>query len=86
MSSFVEEKGLNFIKTVARDFVKYNMRQNSRVYPQGSRFNSSNYMPQVHTITPLQFHQVLREGTTSNVMKVAYFKDVYFCSGKRDLN
>jgi len=86
MSSFVEEKGLNFIKTVARDFVKYNMRQNSRVYPQGSRFNSSNYMPQVHTVTPPQLHQVLREGTTSHVMKVACFKDVYFCSGKRDLN
>ena len=47
MSSFVEDKGQNFIKTQARDFVKYTQRQNSRVYPNGSRINSSNYMPQV---------------------------------------
>ena len=47
MSSFVEEKGLTLIKTQAKDYVKYNMRQLSRIYPQGTRINSSNYMPQV---------------------------------------
>ena len=45
MSSFVEEKGLNHIKNKPKDFVKYNMRQFSRIYPQGARINSSNYMP-----------------------------------------
>lgn len=48
MSSFGEEKGLNFIKSKPKEFVRYNVRQNSRVYPAGgSRMNSSNYMPQV---------------------------------------
>ena len=47
MSSFVEEKGLTNIKTKPKDFVKYNMRQLSRIYPQGARINSSNYMPMV---------------------------------------
>lgn len=47
MSSFVEDKGANHIKTKPKDFVKYNMRQNSRIYPQGNRINSSNYGPMV---------------------------------------
>lgn len=50
MSSFGEEKGLNQIKTNPKDFVRYNLRQNSRVYPAGARINSSNYMPQVSTM------------------------------------
>ncbi len=48
MSSFVEEKGLGLIKSQAKDYVKYNVRQMSRVYPQGTRINSSNYMPQIY--------------------------------------
>ena len=44
----MEDKGQNFIKTQARDFLKYTQRQNSRIYPNGTRINSSNYMPQVH--------------------------------------
>lgn len=48
MSSFGEEKGMTLIKTKPKEFVRYNIRQNSRVYPAGgSRMNSSNYMPQV---------------------------------------
>ena len=39
---------MNLIKTKPKEFVRYNIRQNSRVYPAGgSRMNSSNYMPQV---------------------------------------
>lgn len=30
-----------------QDFVDYNKTQNSRIYPAGSRINSSNYNPQV---------------------------------------
>ena len=50
MSSFGEEKGLTQIKTNPKDFVRYNLRQNSRVYPAGGRINSSNYMPQVRAM------------------------------------
>nr|BAA76274.1 PLC-betaS [Ephydatia fluviatilis] len=46
-SSFNEDKGVSLVKVTAREFVKYNMRQMSRIYPQGGRINSSNYMPQI---------------------------------------
>ncbi|CAH0561056.1 unnamed protein product [Brassicogethes aeneus] len=47
MSSFSEPAGLGFLRTSAIDFVNYNKRQMSRIYPSGARANSSNYMPQV---------------------------------------
>lgn len=48
MSSFSEPAGLNYLKTHAMEFVNYNKRQMSRIYPSGARANSSNYMPQVN--------------------------------------
>ncbi|CAH1173795.1 unnamed protein product [Phaedon cochleariae] len=47
MSSFAEPAGLNYLKSQAIEFVNYNKRQMSRIYPSGARANSSNYMPQV---------------------------------------
>ncbi|XP_043287607.1 1-phosphatidylinositol 4,5-bisphosphate phosphodiesterase-like isoform X2 [Venturia canescens] len=47
MSSFAETSGLNHLKTSAIEFVNYNKRQMSRIYPKGTRADSSNYMPQV---------------------------------------
>lgn len=47
MSSFSEPAGLNYLKAQAIEFVNYNKRQMSRIYPSGARANSSNYMPQV---------------------------------------
>ncbi|XP_074112089.1 1-phosphatidylinositol 4,5-bisphosphate phosphodiesterase isoform X3 [Cotesia typhae] len=47
MSSFAENTGLNHLKTSAIEFVNYNKRQMSRIYPKGTRADSSNYMPQV---------------------------------------
>ncbi|KYN02103.1 1-phosphatidylinositol-4,5-bisphosphate phosphodiesterase [Cyphomyrmex costatus] len=47
MSSFSETAGLNYLKTSAIEFVNYNKRQMSRIYPKGTRADSSNYMPQV---------------------------------------
>lgn len=47
MSSFSEPAGLNYLKTQSIEFVNYNKRQMSRIYPSGTRANSSNYMPQV---------------------------------------
>ncbi|XP_041468030.1 1-phosphatidylinositol 4,5-bisphosphate phosphodiesterase beta-4-like isoform X1 [Lytechinus variegatus] len=47
MSSFNESVGLGYIKTQCIEFVNYNKRQMSRIYPQGRRYDSSNYMPQI---------------------------------------
>lgn len=47
MSSFAETTGISLLKTQAIDFVNYNKRQMSRIYPKGTRADSSNYMPQV---------------------------------------
>lgn len=47
MSSFAETTGMNLLKQQAIDFVNYNKRQMSRIYPKGTRADSSNYMPQV---------------------------------------
>ncbi|KAJ6636088.1 1-phosphatidylinositol 4,5-bisphosphate phosphodiesterase [Pseudolycoriella hygida] len=47
MSSFAETTGMNYLKTHSIDFVNYNKRQMSRIYPKGTRADSSNYMPQV---------------------------------------
>jgi len=47
MSSFAETTGLGYLKTQAIEFVNYNKRQMSRIYPKGTRADSSNYMPQV---------------------------------------
>lgn len=47
MSSFSETAGMNMLKSQAIEFVNYNKRQMSRIYPKGTRADSSNYMPQV---------------------------------------
>lgn len=55
MSSFSESTGLGYLKQSAPEFVNYNKRQLSRIYPKGARVDSSNFLPQVqlnllHTI------------------------------------
>lgn len=47
MSSFPETTALGYLKTQAMEFVNYNKRQMSRIYPKGSRVDSSNFMPQI---------------------------------------
>jgi len=47
MSSFAETTALGYLKSQAIEFVNYNKRQISRIYPKGARVDSSNYMPQV---------------------------------------
>jgi phosphatidylinositol phospholipase C beta len=47
MSSFAETTGMSLLKTQSIEFVNYNKRQMSRIYPKGTRADSSNYMPQV---------------------------------------
>ncbi|CAJ1086397.1 -phosphatidylinositol 4%2C5-bisphosphate phosphodiesterase beta-3 [Xyrichtys novacula] len=47
MSSFVETKGMDTLKSYPEKFVEYNKNQLSRIYPKGTRVDSSNYMPQL---------------------------------------
>ncbi|KAL0969924.1 hypothetical protein UPYG_G00234600 [Umbra pygmaea] len=47
MSSFVETKGMDTLKSSPIEFVEYNKKQLSRIYPKGTRVDSSNYMPQL---------------------------------------
>ncbi|KAM3857781.1 1-phosphatidylinositol 4,5-bisphosphate phosphodiesterase beta-3 [Diretmus argenteus] len=47
MSSFVETKGMDTLKGSPIEFVEYNKIQLSRIYPKGTRVDSSNYMPQL---------------------------------------
>ncbi|KER27985.1 hypothetical protein T265_05106 [Opisthorchis viverrini] len=47
MSSFSETISLGLMKNQAIEYVNYNKRQMSRIYPRGNRVDSSNYMPQI---------------------------------------
>ncbi|OQV15721.1 1-phosphatidylinositol 4,5-bisphosphate phosphodiesterase beta-4 [Hypsibius exemplaris] len=47
MSSFNESAGVNLLRTGAIEFVNYNKRQMSRIYPKGGRVDSSNFLPQI---------------------------------------
>ncbi|XP_071832250.1 1-phosphatidylinositol 4,5-bisphosphate phosphodiesterase beta-1-like isoform X41 [Apostichopus japonicus] len=47
ITSFVETSAMNKVKEKPTEFVRYNKRQLSRIYPRGTRVDSSNYMPQI---------------------------------------
>ncbi|XP_026281090.1 1-phosphatidylinositol 4,5-bisphosphate phosphodiesterase classes I and II [Frankliniella occidentalis] len=47
MSSFDEKQAISLLREYPTEFVNYNKRQLSRVYPAGIRFDSSNFMPQL---------------------------------------
>lgn len=47
MSSFPETAALGLLKSQAIEFVNYNKRQLSRIYPKGTRADSSNFLPQI---------------------------------------
>ncbi|EDV19623.1 uncharacterized protein TRIADDRAFT_61894 [Trichoplax adhaerens] len=47
MSSFNESTGFGHFKASPTDYVNYNKRQLSRIYPKGSRVESSNFIPQI---------------------------------------
>lgn len=64
MSSFAETTGLGLLKTQAIEFVNYNKRQMSRIYPKGTRADSSNYMPQVSVDSTLLNYAI------SKIMKI----------------
>uniref|UniRef100_A0A8C4MER3 1-phosphatidylinositol 4,5-bisphosphate phosphodiesterase n=1 Tax=Equus asinus asinus TaxID=83772 RepID=A0A8C4MER3_EQUAS len=47
ISSFTELKAYDLLSKAPVQFVDYNKRQMSRIYPKGTRMDSSNYMPQM---------------------------------------
>uniref|UniRef100_A0AC35TWL2 Phosphoinositide phospholipase C n=1 Tax=Rhabditophanes sp. KR3021 TaxID=114890 RepID=A0AC35TWL2_9BILA len=47
MSSYSESTGLTYLKQNAPEFVNYNKKQLSRIYPKGARVDSSNFLPQI---------------------------------------
>ena len=47
MSSFDETNAVSMLKENPVEFVKYNKRQLSRIFPRGTRLDSSNFMPHV---------------------------------------
>nr|CAB3264927.1 1-phosphatidylinositol 4,5-bisphosphate phosphodiesterase beta-1 [Phallusia mammillata] len=55
ISSFTETTALRLLTTFPSEFVMYNRRQTSRIYPKGTRMDSSNYMPQVFWNAGCQF-------------------------------
>ncbi|XP_026107022.1 1-phosphatidylinositol 4,5-bisphosphate phosphodiesterase beta-2-like [Carassius auratus] len=55
ISSFVETKGESLIAKSAVEWVEYNKRQMSRIYPKGTRVDSSNYSPQPFWSAGCQF-------------------------------
>uniref|UniRef100_H2YFI5 Phosphoinositide phospholipase C n=1 Tax=Ciona savignyi TaxID=51511 RepID=H2YFI5_CIOSA len=55
ISSFTESAALRLLTFYPMDFVRYNRRQMSRIYPKGARVDSSNYMPQIFWNAGCQF-------------------------------
>ncbi|NXY20406.1 PLCB2 phosphodiesterase, partial [Atrichornis clamosus] len=47
ISSFTELKAYDLLSKFPTQFVEYNKRQMSRIYPKGTRMDSSNYLPQM---------------------------------------
>lgn len=47
MSSFDEKQAMTLLKERPVEFVNYNKTQLARVYPRGTRVDSTNFMPQV---------------------------------------
>ncbi|NWI14922.1 PLCB2 phosphodiesterase, partial [Crypturellus soui] len=47
ISSFTELKAYDLLTKFPLQFAEYNKRQMSRIYPKGTRMDSSNYMPQM---------------------------------------
>ena len=46
MSSFGESKALSLVKEEPEEYIKHNLFQLSRIYPAGSRTDSTNYDPE----------------------------------------
>ncbi|GFT90575.1 1-phosphatidylinositol 4,5-bisphosphate phosphodiesterase beta-4, partial [Trichonephila clavipes] len=73
MSSFAETAALGYLKSQAIEFVNYNKRQMSRIYPKGTRADSSNYMPQKSK--NIWFQNLTNSKTESNELELGGLHD-----------
>lgn len=71
MSSFDEKQATTLLKERPVEFVNYNKHQLSRVYPAGTRFDSSNFMPQVSCLYYL--HKLILISNVINLLHSSYF-------------
>lgn len=78
MSSFSETMGLGYLKTQAIEFVNYNKRQMSRIYPKGARVDSSNYMPQVSIAGSLYYLPFMKR-FSSALSFISYDNSLTYC-------
>lgn len=78
MSSFDEKQATTLLKERPIEFVNYNKHQLSRVYPAGTRFDSSNFMPQVC------FSHMFTSFTNIQSLCFSFFLSSY--SGMQDAN
>ncbi|KAI5710352.1 hypothetical protein M8J75_007946 [Diaphorina citri] len=76
MSSFDEKQATILLKERPIEFVNYNKHQLSRVYPAGTRFDSSNFMPQVFWNAGCQLVDGIIAGTVSvHVISAQFLTD-----------
>ena len=75
MSSFEETNAVSWLKEYPIEFVKYNNRQISRIFPRGTRLDSSNFMPQVFWNAGCQLvalnYQTLGKSRNNDVEKIS---------------
>lgn len=78
MSSFVESKTKKLIKEKLSEFIEYNKKQLSRIYPAGSRVDSSNYNPLMAWSAGCQIGKTESYHDTHNTHKILKNERVYW--------
>ena len=63
MSSFGEKKAIQLAKDQGKDFIGYTKRQLARIYPGGTRIDSSNYDPVTLWNAGCQLGKINRSGS-----------------------
>ncbi|KAI6213707.1 hypothetical protein M3Y94_00183000 [Aphelenchoides besseyi] len=75
MYSMNETKAIDLLKSQPQEFVNHNRRQITRVYPRGSRVDSSNYMPLIFWNAGVQMSAInLQTPDLPNQLHYAFFE------------
>ena len=75
MYSMNETKAIDLLKQHSEEFVNHNKRQITRVYPKGSRVDSSNFMPLIFWNAGCQMAAInLQTPDLPNQMNSAFFE------------
>jgi len=77
MSSFNESVALGHLRQDAIEFVNYNTRQLSRIYPRGGRVDSSNYMPQIFWNTGCQMVSLNFQTPDLGELEKKFFRSIF---------